>query len=105
MGDSTVPFDTFERDQSAPVSFAFLLDTSGSMGVSNKLENAKNAIRSILRNRLPGDDFALFAFSEGQVRLVSDFSADPAELVRALWDLEASGQTALFDAVAATPAR
>ncbi len=103
VGDSTVPFDTFERDQSAPVSFAFLLDTSGSMGISNKLENAKNAIRSILRNRLPGDDFALFAFSEGQVRLVSDSSADPAGLVRALWDLEASGQTALFDAVAATP--
>jgi VWFA-related protein len=103
VGDSTVPFDTFERDQSAPVSFAFLLDTSGSMGISNKLENAKNAIRSILRNRLPGDDFSLFAFSEGQVRLVSDSSADPAGLVRALWDLEASGQTALFDAVAATP--
>ncbi len=103
VGDSTVAFDTFERDESAPVSFAFLLDTSGSMGIANKLENAKNAIRSILRNRLPGDDFALFAFSEGQVRLVSDSSADPARLVRALWDLEASGQTALFDAVASTP--
>jgi Ca-activated chloride channel family protein len=103
VGDSTVPCDTFERDQSAPVSFAFLLDTSGSMGISNKLENAKNAIRSILRNRLPGDDFALFTFSEGRVRLVTDSSADPTRLVRALWDLEASGQTALFDAVAATP--
>lgn len=103
VGDSKVDFDTFERDQGAPVSFAFLLDTSGSMGVGNKLEYAKNAIRSILRNRLPGDDFALFAFSEGRVRLVTDSSPDPAQLVRALWDLEASGQTALFDAVASTP--
>ena len=29
--DSRVEFDTFEKDQTAPVSFAFLLDTSGSM--------------------------------------------------------------------------
>jgi Ca-activated chloride channel homolog len=101
--ESRVDFDTFERDQTAPVSFAFLVDTSGSMGVGGKLENAKNAIRSILRNKLQGDDFALFAFSEGEVRLVTDSSPDPAELVRALWSLEASGQTALFDAVAATP--
>jgi Ca-activated chloride channel family protein len=100
-----VDIDTFERDESAPVSFAFLLDTSGSMGVADKLEHAKDAIRSIIRNRVPGDDFALFAFSEGEVRLVSDFSHDPATLLRSLWDLEASGQTALFDAVAATPER
>lgn len=105
VGNTRVPFDTFERDQSAPVSFAFLLDTSGSMGVARKLENAKNAVRSIVRNRLSGDDFALFAFSEGEVRLVSDFSTDPEELLRAMWELEASGQTALFDAVAATPSK
>jgi VWFA-related protein len=37
------------------------------------------------------------------VRLVSDFSPDPAPLLAASADLEASGQTALFDAVAATP--
>jgi VWFA-related protein len=103
--DTRVPVDTFDRDESAPVSFAFLLDTSGSMGVANKLENAKNAIRSIVRARKPGDDFALFAFSEGEVRLVADFSADPSKLELSLWDLEASGQTALFDAVAATPER
>lgn len=103
VGESRVDFDTFERDESAPVSFAFLVDTSGSMGVGNKLENAKNAIRSILRNRLSGDDFALFTFSEGKVELVTDSSPDPAKLLTALWELEASGQTALFDAVAMTP--
>jgi VWFA-related protein len=103
--DSRVEFDTFEKDQSAPVSFAFLLDTSGSMGVASKLENAKNAIRSLVRNRQAGDDFALFAFSEGEVRLVEDFSPDPSKLLHALADLEASGQTALFDAVAATPGK
>ena len=105
VGETKVDFDTFERDQSAPVSFAFLLDTSGSMGVAKKIENAKNAIRTIIRDQKPGDDFALFAFTEGEVRLASDFSPDPTKLLRALWDLEASGQTALFDAVAATPSK
>ncbi len=103
VGESRVDFDTFERDQSAPVSFAFLVDTSGSMGVGQKLENAKRAIRTILRNRMPGDDFALFTFSEGKVRLVVDSTSDPTGVVEALWGLEASGQTALFDAVAMTP--
>jgi Ca-activated chloride channel homolog len=105
VGEERVAFDTFERDQTAAVSFAFLIDTSGSMGLSNKLENAKNAVRSIVRGRQAGDDFALFAFSEGEVRLVTEFSSDPTVLLRALWDLEASGQTALFDAVAATPGK
>jgi len=103
VGETRVPVDTFDRDESAPVSFAFLVDTSGSMGVGDKLENAKNAIRSIVRARKPGDDFALFAFSEGEVRMVADFAPDPTALLGALWELEASGQTALFDAVAATP--
>ena len=105
VGDTRVPVDTFDRDESAPVSFAFLVDTSGSMGVGDKLENAKNAIRSIVRARKPGDDFALFAFSEGEVRMMADFAPDPTALLASLWDLEASGQTALFDAVASTPER
>ncbi|MGH9365587.1 MAG: VWA domain-containing protein [Thermoanaerobaculia bacterium] len=100
-----VTLDTFDRDDSAPVSFAFLLDTSGSMQLANKLETAKNAIRSIVRSRQPGDDFALLDFSEGEVRMVADFSSDPARLLRGLYGLEAGGQTALFDAVAATPSR
>lgn len=101
----SVNIDTFDRDEHAPVSFAFLLDTSGSMQIAGKLETAKNAIRHIIRNRKPGDDFALFAFSEEDVRLVADFSSDPNRLLRELWNLSASGQTALFDAVAATPLR
>jgi Ca-activated chloride channel family protein len=82
---------------------AFLVDTSGSMDLAEKLEHAKKAIRSIVETRLKGDDFALFAFSEGSVRMVADFSSDSAKLFRALDELEAGGQTALFDAVAATP--
>lgn len=101
----SVDIDTFERDDNAPVSFAFLMDTSGSMRLADKLEHAKAAVRYIVSRRRPGDDFALFAFAEGEVRLAADFSSDPSHLLRELNLLEASGRTALFDAVAATPSR
>lgn len=100
-----VQLDTFENDDSAPASFAFLIDTSGSMKLARKLEYAKAAVRRIIRQRKPGDDFALFAFAEDEVTLVADFSRDPAKLLAALEGLEAGGRTALFDAVAATPSK
>lgn len=100
-----VDLDTFEKDDKAPASFAFLIDTSGSMKLARKLDYAKAAVRHIISQRRPGDDFALFAFAEEEVRLVSDFSQEPARLLAALDGLEAGGQTALFDAVAATPSR
>ena len=98
-----VSLDTFERDDSAPVSMAFLVDTSGSMEIAGKIENTRRAIRSIIEARQPGDDFALFTFSEGEVRMVADFSSDTKKILRAVDELAPGGQTALFDAVAATP--
>ncbi|HVE65245.1 MAG TPA: VWA domain-containing protein [Thermoanaerobaculia bacterium] len=98
-----VVLDTFERDDGAPVSMAFLVDSSGSMEIAGKIENTKRAIRSIIEARQPGDDFALFVFSEGEVRMLADFAADTKKLLAALDEISAGGQTALFDAVAATP--
>lgn len=100
-----VQLDTFENDDSAPVSFAFLIDTSGSMKLASKLEYAKAAVRKIVGQRKGGDDFALFAFAEDEVRLVADFSRDPSRLLSAMEELEAGGKTALFDAVAAVPSK
>ena len=100
-----VQLDTFENDNNAAVSFAFLIDTSGSMKLANKIEWAKAAVRKIVGQRKAGDDFALFAFAEDEVRLVADFSRDPSRLLSGLDGLEAGGKTALFDAVAAVPSR
>lgn len=97
--------DTFERDDAAPASFAFLIDTSGSMKIAEKLESAKSAVRHILEGRRRGDDFALFAFAEDEVSVLSEFTTNPSRLLAALDRLEAGGRTALFDAVAATPSR
>lgn len=105
VNETSVLVDTFERDDNAPASFAFLVDVSGSMEIAGKLENTKRAIREIVGSRRPGDDYALFAFSEGEVRLISEFSSDPKGLLKGLAELAPSGQTALFDAVAATPSK
>jgi Ca-activated chloride channel homolog len=101
----SVHLDTFDRDERAPVSFAFLVDTSGSMKIASKLDMARDAIRQIVSNRQPGDDFALFAFADEEVRPVAPFSSDPRGLLKELDALQPEGETALFDAVAATPSR
>lgn len=104
-GGVVVDPDTFERDDSAPASFAFLIDTSGSMKIAGKLEAAKHAVREILENSRAGDDFALYAFAEDEVSVLVEFTPDASRIFRALLSLEAGGRTALFDAVAATPSR
>ena len=104
-GGVRVLLDTFDRDESAPASFAFLVDASGSMKLAGKLESAKSAVRHVIENRRAGDDFALFAFAEDEVSKLADFSPDPTRLLRTLDALEAGGRTALFDAVASTPSQ
>ena len=74
------------------------------MKLGSKLDMAKDAIRSDRGERRPGDDFALFAFSDGEVRPVAPFPTDPAHC-SGPGGLEPEGETALFDAVAATPSR
>ena len=97
-----VALDSFEKDANAPVSFAILLDTSGSMKIADKLERAKDAIRRLVALRKRGDDFALFSFSDEEVRIVENFSTDPAPMLRQLFFLKPQGKTALYDAVIET---
>jgi Ca-activated chloride channel family protein len=97
-----VAIDSFEENNSAPVSFAILLDVSGSMRIADKLDRAKEMIQRLVALRQKGDDFALFSFSEAEVRVVSEFSGDPSKLLRQLFSLKPEGKTALFDAVSQT---
>ncbi len=97
-----VEVESFEKSDQAPVSFAILLDVSGSMRIADKLERAKDAIRALVSTRRRGDDFALFTFSEEEVRVVANFSKDPGEILRQLAFLKPEGKTALYDAVIQT---
>ncbi len=56
-------------------------------------------IRRLVSLRRSGDDFALFTFSDAEVRVVSKFSPNPAVLLRELERLVPEGKTALYDAV------
>ncbi len=97
-----VAIESFEKSDRAPVSFAILLDVSGSMKVADKLDRAREMIERLVALRQPGDDFALFTFSEEEVRVVAGFDKDPSSLLRQLLFLKAEGKTALYDAVIQT---
>ena len=100
-----VAFDLFERSQDAPVSFAILLDISGSMGLVGKMDRAREAVDALLAARRPGDDFSLHVFARGEVREVVPFTTSAREVSRAVRAAEPWGRTAFFDALAKMPDR
>jgi Ca-activated chloride channel homolog len=97
----TIQFVSVEAD--APVSIAFMLDVSGSMRISGKLEAAKDAIRYFLDSLRPRDRFALIAFADEQVAWITEFTNDRQRFLERLAVQTGYGQTALNDAVAAAP--
>lgn len=100
-----VPSDMFEKSTNAPVSFTILLDSSGSMALAGKMDAARAAIGALLAHRHPGDDFALYVFSDTEAREVVPFTEEPAKITRALGDVKPYGKTAFFDALATMPER
>jgi Ca-activated chloride channel homolog len=97
----TIKYFSVESDE--PVAIAFVLDVSGSMRLSGKLEAAKEAIRFFVDQLRPHDRFALICFADEQVSWVTEFTSDRTRFLERLSVQEAYGQTALNDAVAATP--
>lgn len=93
----------FSVEGSEPIAIAFLLDVSGSMRQSGKLEAAKDAIRYLVESLRAQDRFALVCFADEQVAWVTEFTSDRGRFLERLEVQEGYGQTALNDAVAATP--
>jgi len=105
LNDEKVPqqIKYFSVESSEPVSIAFLLDVSGSMRSSGKLDAAKEAVRHFVDELRPQDRFALICFADEQVSWVTPFTSDRRVFLDRLMVQEGYGQTALNDAVAATP--
>jgi Ca-activated chloride channel family protein len=93
----------FSADRTDAIHVAFLLDLSGSMEHSGKLEAAKDAIRYFVETLRPGDRAALIGFADDQVSWITEFTDDRERFLERLAVQEGFGQTALNDAVAATP--
>lgn len=87
-----------------PVSVAILIDTSGSMRIGTRLDQAKIAAKTVLEQFRPGDEAALFAFDRTLDEIVL-FSSNIPALWRGVESVDAFGSTALHDAVAAAARR
>src|SRR5215467_1631699 len=86
----------FTQDRNVPVSVGVLLDTSGSM--DRKIRTAIEAVDRFIRRIHEDDEIFLITFS-GQPVLRQDFTGDRDKLWQALKRLNATGGTALYDAL------
>jgi Ca-activated chloride channel family protein len=105
LTDENVPqkIKYFSVESDEPVAIAFVLDVSGSMRQSGKIEAAKEAIRFFVDQLRPQDRYALICFADDQVSWVTEFTSDHQRFLERLMVQEGYGQTALNDAMAAIP--
>ena len=86
----------FSLDVDVPVSMGILLDTSGSM--ERKIRTAVEAVERFTRRIHENDDIFLISFS-GRPVLRQDFTDDRDKLSQSLRHINATGGTALYDAL------
>jgi Ca-activated chloride channel homolog len=96
---------TFEADERAPISVAFLIDVSGSMSVADKLSLARATVSSILGSLQSGrDEAALYTF-DSALHEQQAMTRDLSSVASAFPVIEPYGNTSLYDAIAATARR
>jgi Ca-activated chloride channel homolog len=90
---------TWHRDRK-PANVLLVLDVSGSMGESNKLEHAKDGLQTFLRQTAPQDRVGLVSFSSNVTPLVAPrpFAQNKQALTRAINGLVPQDETAVYDA-------
>jgi VWFA-related protein len=93
----------FSTEDDAPVFLVFLLDLSTSMRLRAQLDDSKWAIGTFLADADPDDRFGLIGFADDQVDWITEPTAERSVFLRRLAVQEAQGQTALYDAMAASP--
>jgi len=82
--------------EDAPISIGLLFDASASM--AGKLERSRAAISQLLGTSVAGDEYFLLEFNDSP-KILSGFTSDQGEIVRALGYIQPQGWTSLFDAV------
>ena len=94
---------TKKQEPQIKSSIILLIDTSGSMGDSNKIEQAKVAARASVRKANRNTEMAVMAFSGGcgggSVRTVHEFSSNANSLMDSIDQLSAGGGTPMYIAV------
>ena len=96
------PIVDFGANDNAPISVAFLFDTSGSMHVASNMERGKDFVEAFVGGIVPeADQVALFTFDKALRREVA-FTNDRDEVYDALGGVKPWGLTSLYDAIAQT---
>jgi Ca-activated chloride channel family protein len=96
------PIVDFRSKTDAPISVAFLFDTSGSMSVASNLDKGKQFVQHFLNQMDPAsDEAALFTFHRS-LREEVPFTNERSRIDRALDGVGPWGLTSLYDAVAET---
>ncbi|MBX6772647.1 MAG: VWA domain-containing protein [Chloroflexi bacterium] len=85
-------------DSQEPIAVALIMDVSGSMNDAGKLTGAKNAASAFVDTMGPNDTAALISFSDS-VTISQGYTGNHDALKKAISQLAAKGDTALYDAV------
>ncbi len=88
----------FARGEDAPLDVVLLVDASGSMELTEKATNARNAAIQLIHGLGPEDRVSVYAFDRDVYQLTG-FTQNKTEAIEALNRLEPFGSTALYDAV------
>jgi VWFA-related protein len=96
------PIKSFWREGGLPISYTFVVDTSGSMN-GRRLAKTREAVMEFVRQLRPEDEVCLITFGAGEVKRRLSFGTDPGLLGRILESLRGYGTTALYDMLTATP--
>jgi Ca-activated chloride channel family protein len=81
-----------------PLTTLFVIDTSGSMEKSGKMQGARDAANAYIEQMRAGDQAGLVSF-DTQVTVVQPPTTDKAALKQAVDSLQPVGNTAMFDAL------
>ena len=95
---------TFEADESAPISVAFLIDVSGSMSVAGKLARPHHDQQPLGSLQSGRDEAALYTFDSALDERQA-LTRDLDSVARAFPVIEPYGNTSLYDAIAAMAQR
>lgn len=102
VDDMEFPIKSFWREGGLPISYSFVVDTSGSMN-GRRLVKTREAVMEFVRQMRPGDEVCLITFGAGAVKRRLAFGTDPSLVSRILESLRGWGTTALYDMLTATP--
>jgi Ca-activated chloride channel homolog len=106
-GKEARPIVEFHAAQDAPVRVALLFDVSGSMRLSSRIDEARQAARHVLGalnlnlDKPAMDEAAVFSF-DMNLQALQPFTTDSSAIETALSRVKPYGQTSLYDAIAQT---